>query len=104
MPRSLAQLICPTPFAADSGFAAPGMRREPAELSSGEGVLPAPPLPLKPTVGQNIHHSRTTASARYPCTERQYVLASQIYTATILGYNWRISWEKAVLTKSVEIH
>jgi len=29
----------PTPFAADSGFAAEGMRREPAVLSSGEGVL-----------------------------------------------------------------
>ena len=27
--------ICPTPFAADSGFAAEGMRREPAELRFG---------------------------------------------------------------------
>jgi hypothetical protein len=41
-----------TPFAADSGFAAEGMRREPAKVWVGEGVLPAPPLPLKPTVGQ----------------------------------------------------
>ncbi len=41
---------CPTPFAADSGFAAEGQRREPAEQVFGEGVLPAPPLPLKPTV------------------------------------------------------
>jgi hypothetical protein len=41
-----------TPFAADSGFAAEGMRREPAELSFGKGVLPVPPLPLKPTVGR----------------------------------------------------
>ncbi|MFN3491914.1 MAG: hypothetical protein ACK40V_06805 [Anaerolineales bacterium] len=30
----------PTPFAADSGFAAEGMRRVPAKLSVGEGVLP----------------------------------------------------------------
>ncbi|MGB9591515.1 MAG: hypothetical protein ACPL1K_03250, partial [Candidatus Kryptoniota bacterium] len=30
----------------------PGTRREPAELSSGEGVLPVPLLPLKPTVGR----------------------------------------------------
>jgi hypothetical protein len=28
-----------------------GMRREPAKVLAGEGVLPAPPLPLKPTVG-----------------------------------------------------
>ena len=27
-----------------------GMRREPAKVLVGEGVLPAPPLPLKPTV------------------------------------------------------
>jgi hypothetical protein len=27
-----------------------GTRREPAELSVGEGVLPVSPLPLKPTV------------------------------------------------------
>ncbi len=32
--------------------AAPGPRREPAELSVGKGVLPAPPLPLKPAVGR----------------------------------------------------
>jgi len=44
-------LSSPTPFAADSGVAAEGMRREPAKFSVGEGVLPAPPLPLKPTVG-----------------------------------------------------
>jgi hypothetical protein len=51
----------PTPFAADtfaalsagSGYAAEGTRREPVELSLGEGVLPVPPLPLKPTVGRN---------------------------------------------------
>jgi len=29
-----------------------GTRREPAELSAGEGVLPTPPLPLKPTVSR----------------------------------------------------
>jgi len=29
-----------------------GMRREPAKVWVGDGVLPAPPLPLKPTVGQ----------------------------------------------------
>lgn len=29
-----------------------GMRREPAELSLGEGVLPVTPLPLKPTLGK----------------------------------------------------
>jgi RNA-directed DNA polymerase len=40
----------PTPFAADSGFAAEGTRREPAKVLVGEGVLPAPPLPLRPTV------------------------------------------------------
>jgi hypothetical protein len=28
------------------------MRREPAKVWVGEGVLPAPPLPLKPTVGR----------------------------------------------------
>jgi hypothetical protein len=28
------------------------MRREPAKVLVGEGVLPAPPLPLKPTVGR----------------------------------------------------
>jgi len=42
----------PTPFAADSGFAAEGTRREPAELILGEGVSPAPSLPLKPTISQ----------------------------------------------------
>jgi len=42
----------PTPFAADSGFAAEGTRREPAKVLVGEGALPAPPLPLKPTVGR----------------------------------------------------
>ncbi len=36
--------------AADSGFAAEGTRREPAEQVFGGGVLSAPPLPLKPTV------------------------------------------------------
>jgi hypothetical protein len=36
--------------AGDSGFAAEGMRRKPAKVLVGEGVLPAPPLPLKPTV------------------------------------------------------
>jgi len=36
----------PTPFAADSGFAAEGTRRAPAKVLVGEGVLPAPPLPL----------------------------------------------------------
>jgi hypothetical protein len=40
-----------TSFPADSGFAAEGTHREPAELILGEGVLPVPPLPLKPTVG-----------------------------------------------------
>jgi hypothetical protein len=44
------QWRCPTPFAADSGFAAPSMRREPAKSFLDKGVLPAPPLPLKPTV------------------------------------------------------
>jgi len=29
-----------------------GMCREPAKVLVGEGVLPAPPLPLKPTVGR----------------------------------------------------
>jgi hypothetical protein len=28
------------------------MRREPAKVLAGEGVLLAPPLPLKPTVGR----------------------------------------------------
>jgi hypothetical protein len=30
-----------------------GTRREPAKLGLSEGVLPVPPLPLKPTVGRN---------------------------------------------------
>ncbi len=38
--------------AANSGFAAEGQRREPAGQVFGEGVLPAPPLPLKPSVGR----------------------------------------------------
>ena len=42
----------PGSVAADSGFAAAGVRREPAELSAGEGVLLVPPLPLKPAVGE----------------------------------------------------
>jgi len=42
----------PTPFAVESGFVAEGTRRKPAKLSVGEGVLPIPPLPLKPTVGR----------------------------------------------------
>jgi hypothetical protein len=44
-----------TPFAADSGFAAEGMRRVLAKVWVGEGVLPAPPLPLKPTVGRMLN-------------------------------------------------
>jgi len=41
-----------TPFAADSGFAACGYAPRASEQFLGEGVLPAPPLPLKPTVRQ----------------------------------------------------
>jgi hypothetical protein len=37
----------PTSFAADSGFAAEGTRREPAKVLVGEGVLPAPPAAAK---------------------------------------------------------
>jgi len=34
-----------------------GMRREPAKVLVGEGVLPVPPLPLKPTVGWLAHEN-----------------------------------------------
>lgn len=40
-----------TPFAADSGYAAPRQRREAAKVWGSEDVLPAQPLPLKPAVG-----------------------------------------------------
>jgi len=33
-----------------------GMRREPAKVWVGKGVLPAPPLPLKPTVVRIYKH------------------------------------------------
>jgi len=41
----------PNTVCSGQGFTAADVRREPAELSLGEGVLPVPPLPLKPTVG-----------------------------------------------------
>ncbi len=52
MTRNLARSCSLTPFAADSGFAAPSTGRERVVSRLGRGVLLAPPLPLKPTVGR----------------------------------------------------
>jgi hypothetical protein len=39
------------------------MRREPAKVLAGEGVLPAPPLPLKPTVGRLVNFVKQLISS-----------------------------------------